>query len=317
MIRIFLKKIWLLVLLLGLLLLLSSKLNDKMIRSCGFELHENTEVLITGSSLVTLGINPSIIPNSENVAMAAEPFVVSFFKLRDIISDSTNLKRVIISTSIQEISNQDEVFCGSKSVVVEMFSRLSCLKKSISLKDLKLFNVDKFSFWEVFIRNRVFPNYTFIKRYFAKQESRCGNEHLLHITGYEQGSDFNQGNIGGIGYNVERFIERQFRDDGAGNINSKVNFSYIDSINNLCASKRIELITVGMPISKQLYDKIPDCYKKEYLELKNHITSLSNTKFLDYTQMGEKKWFVDIVHLNGFGATSLTTILNNDLILKP
>jgi len=303
-------------LLLGVLIIGSYKLNSRLFAKYGYESSDTTEILITGSSLVTLGLNPDLIPKSENIGLAAEPIVVSFFKLRDILNKkSTSIKKVVISCSLQELVNQDKVFTKNKPMVVEMFTRLSFLNKTITPNDLKGFDVDYFSYLEVFVRNRIFPNYAFYSRWYGNDSDSYEKENLLHIGGFQRSSAFNQRQTTQRKMDPKKYAQRHFSESCFKLNISSVNYGYLDSIANLCHKRNIELVAIGMPVSSELYDEIPACYKSYYYEKLSAFNMLPQCSFLDFSCSGKTEWFSDLVHLNEKGA-SVFSLKVSDLLYQ-
>ncbi|MBI9061370.1 MAG: SGNH/GDSL hydrolase family protein [Marinilabiliaceae bacterium] len=309
-----LSKSLLLLFLFGALSIGSYKMNNYLIVRYGFALKDTTEILITGSSLVTLGLDPEHIPKSENIGLAAEPIVISFFKLRDILPDKhASLRKVVISCSLQELPNQDKVFNSNKPMVVEMFTRLSFLKKMITLQDLKQFDVDYFSYLEVYIRNRIFPNYAFFSRWMKQDKKNCDIESLLHIGGFQKNSSFNQRQVGRRRMDPKRYVSKYFPEDRRDEKISPVNYQYLDSIARLCQERNIELVAVGMPVSKELYEEIPESYRNYYKEKMKDLASLPHCRYINLTHTAENDWFSDLIHLNEKGALQISLVIKREL----
>jgi len=299
---------------LGALSIGSYKINNYLIVEHGFALKDTTEILITGSSLVTLGLDPDYIPKSENIGLAAEPIVISFFKLRDILPDKhASLQKVVISCSLQELPNQDKVFNSNKPMVVEMFTRLSFLKNMITLEDLKQFDVDYLSYVEVYIRNRIFPNYAFFSRWMKQDRKDCDIESLLHIGGFQKNSSFNQRQVGRRRIDPKRYVSKYFPEDRSNDKISPINYQYLDSIAHLCHQRNIELIAVGMPVSKALYEEIPDSYRNYYNEKMKDFARLPQCRYVNLTHTAKNDWFSDLIHLNEKGAIQISLMIKREL----
>jgi len=307
--RIFFYKLLLFLVVVAMVAFGSYFINEWSISKERFKLQDSTETLITGSSLVTLGIDPDYISKSENIALEAEPLVTSYFKLCDVLDTDTHIKRVIISFSLQEVVNQDRVFNASKSVVDEMFTRLMFLTKPMTLKELSLFQVNRLSFFEAYVRFRIFPNYFYLSRLLFNDRY----DKLLHIGGFQKMSVFNKKRKDNSKVNPQRFVKKRFPDRNMQSHLSRINIGYIDSIGSLCSNLGIELIAVGMPISQELYRYIPSYYIDYYNSCTEELTEKGICRVINFTKTGEPDWFSDLVHLNEYGAKILSIQLN-DLI---
>ena len=291
----------------------SYRINVWSINKAGLQLCDSTETLMTGSSLIMLGLNPEYIPKSENVASAAEPVVISYFKIRDIIGNNPQVKRVITSCSLHEITEQDVVFSGKRSVVVEMFTRLSFLRNSVTLDDLKLFKVDYPVYWEVFTRYRVFPNYFYIYRALFENNLKCNYDGLLYVSGFQKRGDFNIRADVREDVDVVKVVNAHFPSKGMQKKLSNVSLNYLDSISALCDRSNIELIIVGMPISEKLYEKIPRFYINYYNSYVDKMKQRLKCRFFDFTHAAKEEWFLDLIHLDELGAEKITTMLNDSI----
>ncbi|WP_430936212.1 hypothetical protein [Saccharicrinis sp. 156] len=304
----FFSKILKLCIIIAVLCSISFYFNDRLIKEYSYQCADSTEVLLTGSSLTSWGLDPALIKNSENISQRAEPNIINYFKLREILKQDNSINKIVISTGLQEMNFKGNVFYGKKSVSSEMFSRLVSLREVVLPKELTVLNVDRLNYMEVFIRYRIFPHFNYIKRWLRGAEKKGDSKDLVHSRGFVNGegskySTYNKKEYGS-------FIAEHFN---SGDFNSRyndINISYIDSIGELCEEKDIELILLAFPIRQEVYRLIPDCYHEYYENFKSNVIEKNNYKFIDYAHLGDSTWFMDYVHLNWKGAGELSKNLN-------
>lgn len=302
----FTKRIILFILILGFVLLLSYKGNQFLFKRYGYRLSPKVETVITGSSLVANGINPQYIENSCNVGLAAEPVMVSYLKIRDILSMPNNVDQIILSFSLIETSSYwDEIFSKSKANGVEMFSRISFLRKEIDIELFDEIPIDYFTYTEVYLRNRVFPVIPYLINVFKKEDKM-----YPHIGGFSS-EEFNIREVAERGDNRQAILDKMFYHDSFPDNISSINFSFLDSIVVLTDKKDINLILVGMPMDKSLYEMIPfenrDYYQRELdlISQQQHVYFVNLTTYFHSLQ-----FFNDYVHINIAGADSVAKILD-------
>lgn len=293
------------------LLMGSYHLNKIIFKNYGFKVPPSKQTLITGSSLVTNGINPDFIDNSCNVALAAEPICISYLKLKDLLSTSHSVENVILSFSLLESSSSrwDGVFRNRKQVSMEMFARVSFLKESPGVEFFEPFKPDKLAYYEVYIRNRVFPAIPLIIKALD-----LGSVSFPHIGGFiAEMPNRRERVIDDLDYSA---ISKKFFDSSRKSCDvSDINIMFLDSIVDLTYQKKVNLLLVGMPMHVELYNKIPKCNIAFYEEQKERLKKFQHVDFIDLsTYFKEHHFFSDYAHLNISGADSVAKILNNYLV---
>lgn len=307
----FVKRLGLFVFILGVLAFLSYKGNRILFDKYGFQIPSYVETLVTGSSLAANGINPAFIENSCNVGLAGEPALVSFVKIRDLLSHPNNVKRIVLSFSLIETSSYwDQSFSEQKSTCVEMFSRIALLREENSLDLFEDIPINYFAYSEVYLRSRVFPVIPYLINSFKKEGGV-----YPHIGGYNE-IEFNRRTVAEREDNRQDILDRMFFHASYPENISKMNFNYLDSIVALTARKDVDLILVGMPMEKSLFEMIPSTNRIYYLEQievrsrESHVSFINLTNYFDSQQ-----FFGDYVHINRAGADSVAKILQ-DFIWK-
>jgi hypothetical protein len=304
--RQFAKRLILFVFILGILLFVSYKGNKVLFDKYGFQVPSKVETLVTGSSLAANGINPAYIENSCNVGLAGEPAVVSFVKIRDLLSRSNNVKRIVLSFSLIETSSYwDQSFLKNKSNCVEMFSRIALLREENSLDLFKDIPINYYAYGEVYLRNRVFPVFPYVINIFKKK-----GQIYPHIGGYNE-IEFNRREVAEREDNRQDILDRMFYHQPFPENVSMMNFSYLDSIIDLTKRMKVDLLLVGMPMEESLYEMIPLRNKEYYLNQVKEASQQSHVFFVNLsTFFDSPQFFSDYVHVNNVGADSIAKVLN-------
>jgi len=308
-------KIFLFIFIVVLFLYGAHHVNERSINNANFKLCDSTETIFIGNSVISDGINPDSIPRSINIALASEPYCMTFFILRDILSPGTNLKRVVTNCSLVEMATQDNAFILNKSHSVELYSRLFTLKKYISLNELKYFKNDLFTYYEILIRSRIFPNYPFLIKNISENIKCNDNKYLLHIGKYVKKMEFNRNKttdeVNEMIYDLKKhFPEYDVRSK------SVVNLKYLDSIADLCLNYKIDLILVGMPFPDELLPYVNGYYVDFYNKFVQEFTSRRNIRFVDFNHRFELDRFTDFFHINDAGADMLSGELRDSLLIS-
>jgi len=291
-----------------LLLTVSYIANNAFYHQKRYRVPKDVETLITGSSLVTNGVDPTYISHSQNIALAAEPLCLSYYKLKSILKeDGSQLKNIVVSYSLVDISyDWDNVFIEQKKISGEMLRRIFCLNLDQDLRVLMdIFPMDYGILSETYIRYKVFPNIS---------------DWLLGLN-----DDFQLGYIGGFNssskvlkdddYKYKKILQDNFpliKEENkriVGTMNS-----YIDSIKYLADKYELKLLTIEFPIVDTLKSAIPNQYKVAY---KQHLNEMKLNQSSDWVHFDygylDDFYFSDYVHLNRKGADMLSKQLNEEL----
>ncbi|MBS2099061.1 hypothetical protein [Carboxylicivirga linearis] len=276
-----------------------------------YNIPTSTKTLITGSSLVANGVDPQYIPNSVNIALAAEPLCLSYFKLKDILNrEHEGLNTVVVSYSLPDISyDWDNVFIQSKKVSGEMLKRIFSLENGPGPLELgSIFPLDWFIASETYLRYRVFPNLSDWSVYWSK------NKHPGYIGSYLPADSYFRKDT--VVY--EKFLRNHFPlpaityQPVVGKMNS-----YIDSIQNLINDHQLSLVTLGFPIVDTFNLAIPELYKSAFDNQLNKLNAQNSGQWQHFQfEIRDRSLFSDYLHLNKEGAIQfserLSKVIYND-----
>ncbi len=281
------------------LLLVSYLINVRSLRSTAKLLSEDVRIVATGSSLMTAGFDPSFMEGSTNVALAAEPFFVSYLKIKSLVTHHPHIDKVLFSYSLPELNRRKDSFLNGKSALTsELLNRLSYMTDGFNLLQLKPLEVNLFSYLEVFIRNRVFPNYLLFCASFNGLGDGSGQ--LPYLGEYLPHSD-----VGPLDelIDINRQIYKWFPvEDGKPDL-SVIDNAYADSIVHFCSQKNIQLFLIGFPIRRCILSKVPADYLIYYNQKLSDYEQVPNVHVLNMTSIDlSYVYYNDPMHLNQKGA---------------
>lgn len=291
--------------LLALGLMVSHRVNEWYYRNYNYQVPTGVKTLVTGSSLVTNGINPALLPHAENIALAAEPLVLSYYKLKDILPHETQLENVVISYSMLDVAyDWDHSFIDGKKNSGEMIRRLIGLRDKFHINEVKdCFDVDFLIWWEQILRYRVFPNiFYWIEATFANRMD------YAQIGGYNP----QVGSLNIEKCDFKKMAAKHFplpKSEGAP-VYGKMN-CYLDSIICLCDQLDLKLYVIGMPMPKELYVEVPDSYREYYNDQTQKLTKMPNVSYIGFSNWNLGcDMYMDFSHLNKMGSDSLSSCIN-------
>ncbi len=243
---------------------------------------ESTSILIMGDSHPQRALNPTMLPNALNISQGAEPYVLSYWKLKKIVSER-RVDTVILGFGHHNISAFNDIKFTNKTWSVEMFKRSYTIADYDSIPEME---IDYLEFFKTISKRLcLFPR----------------KDHIFYIGNYKNS---NKNDLS----DLEKAIGRHFFN----NIThedykvSAVALSYLNGIVNLCKKNEIELILVGAPVHSSYYEKIPDHIKSQFeseierLKQQNiTVLNLTNKKYPD-------SMFYNVDHLNSNGANAFT-----------
>jgi hypothetical protein len=242
-----------------------------------------SEILIIGDSHPMRSVNPSLFKNAQNICQSAEPYVITYWKLKAVINE-IKPDTVLIGFAPHNISDFNDLKFSDKKWSHEMFERSYLIQDFRSLPDI---SIDYNSY------------YTFLFKKFCLFPRM---NHNYYIGGY---TSSNKSNIS----NVNSTIKRHFCfNDKPSNV-SQTSIIYLDSIINLCISNNIIPILINTPVHSTYKTKIPDNIQKQFIiEMKKWgnkgIKIINNNSTLC-----PDTYFFNSDHLNSFGSSYFTPIL--------
>jgi len=240
-----------------------------------------------GDSHMQAALNPEDWQGSVNMAQSAEPYVLTYWKLKEFIKYN-KIDTVFLSLSYHNLSGFNDLKFSHPRWSAEMF------KRSYLMPELKMFNdipFDKSSYYRVLWKQYcIFPKQNHI--YF-----------LGNFTPHKS-SDF---------LTVPLTLNRHFYNHSKTHDVSKFSINYFNQIIELADSNNIKLIVVCPPINKVYSNEVPEKFVNAFddLVLKS---KQKGVHVLNYTNLNlEDSYYKDGDHLNLEGSKKLYEEIRKDL----
>lgn len=247
----------------------------------------DTEILIVGDSHTELSLNPQYFRSSQNISQSAEPYFLTFWKLKRIFKQYIP-DTLILGFAPHNISQFNDMKMSDSRWSSEMFLRSYPIEHYNEIGDR--ISIDYSAFYKILFKQIAF---------YPK------NNHINYIGKYSNR----------ISSNISDWESATKRHYFLNNIElgvSKVAISYIDSIANLCVSKNIALVLVSNPIHKNYLNNVPLSMIKEYKYLGNKYKE--KHLVIDKTRdVYPDSLFLNSDHLNEYGAIKFTREIIDEL----
>jgi len=246
-----------------------------------------TSILIVGDSHTQKSLDPNLFDNASNISQYAEPYLLTFWKLKKIFETFTP-DTIIIGFSPHNISEFNDLKFSNSKWANKMFERSYTIINFNEISNEITVN-KKLLYKKIWKRTALYPK----------------KNHIDYIGKY---SNINDSNLSDLKSVIDRhyFINNKQTNTSATSIN------YLNSIIKLCDSKKITIILLASPVHKDYFAKIP----KEILEKYNSLFYNYGNKYLtinflsnDYTD----SLFLDYNHLNKFGSEKFTLKIKDKL----
>ncbi|CAL2076348.1 hypothetical protein [Tenacibaculum sp. 190524A05c] len=249
-----------------------------------------TSILIAGDSHPQKSLNPKYFNNAQNISQSAEPYALTFWKLKNIFK-SYIPDTLIIGFAPHNISQFNDLKFSENRWSSEMFRRSYAIQEFKHISDK--ISIDYSTFYKVLWKNTAFypkkNHTTFLGSY--------SNSKISNI------SDFNTA------------IKRHYyKNDIELNV-SKLSINFLDSIVTLANSKKIKLIMVSNPVHHKYLKNIPTAIMDKFDQLIDQYktTHIVFDKTRDYYP---DSLYLNSDHLNAMGAKRFTKELNTYIATK-
>jgi len=248
-----------------------------------------TNVLIAGDSHTQCSLNPKLFKSAVNISQSAEPYVITFWKLKYIL-DNNKPDVLLLGFGHHNISAFNDIKFKNKIWSSELFRRTYTIQK---FRNLKQIEIDYFGYYKILFKNIfLLPH----------------RKHFNFIGHYSNSTDSNLADL-------KSAIERHYYNKKNELPVSEISIAYLDSIVQICNKNKINLVLINSPVHKVYYDNIPDIIKDRYNSEKKRLINMEIPVF-DYSNMFyEDSLYLNADHINEKGAAKFTlTII--DLIEK-
>lgn len=244
-----------------------------------------------GDSHLMVGVNPKLFLSCENWAQSAEPYFVTEFKIRKLISDSGSVKMVVLGFAPHNLSSFNDVKLYDPEYASEFFNRL-----------YPLMGLD------VFPRKEVPFNYgLYFQAYLRKMVLIPNLDHHKYRGGFSatQGTALDKG--------CDQRLQKHYGKSEPFVSTSQLSLDALFRIMDLLKGKNVKLVLVSTPLHPDYRSQIPELYLNKFEEVKTIIQELG-VPIMDFsTLVLEDEMFKDCDHLNEEGATYFSKLLERSL----
>ena len=241
---------------------------------------EKKRVMIAGDSHAMKGLDPHYFSNAVNIAQTAEPYVLTYWKLkkifRTVVPDT-----LILSCSPHNISDFNDTKFSNDNWSTEMFRRCYPIQELDVVS--KYVAVDYKAYYKVLWKQTAF---------YPKKN------HIIYIGHY---TNTTKSTFADYDSTVKRHFYQQGKPSGV----SMLAIQYLDSIIQLCATKKTEVILTGTPLHPSYVAAIPSGILNRYNELLqrySHNHFVYNQTTVNYPD----SLYLNCDHLNEHGARRFT-----------
>ena len=242
--------------------------------------------LVMGDSHTMTSIDPGLLKRAQNISQSAEPYPVSYFKLKELIKFN-KIDTIYLGFSFQNISAFNDKKFSDPEWSKEMFDRTYSL---IPLSSLEDFEIDRMTYSRsVFENMMIFPK----------------ANHLTYLGSFKKLRKIlrKSKNKPQIAINRHFYFKKEVIEI------SNLSISYLDSIRQVTEDNHIFLILINTPLHRSYRELIPKEIKDSYYKLAEDLTQ-KNINVFDYSERElPDEYFADYDHLNFQGAQAFTKLV--------
>lgn len=241
---------------------------------------DDCSILIDGDSHTLTSLDPEMFEDAENISQTAEPYVVTYWKLKEIFSE-TAPDTLILGFSPHNISAFNDMKFSDKTWSTEIFSRIYPIQDLGSLENIE---VDYAEYCRVLMKQTcLFPRL----------------DHDNYLGEYESSDISNLSDL-------EEAVERHYFYGGEEAGVSETAVSYLDSVIDLCEEEGVTPIIACNPVHESYYERIPDRilerFEEELSDLREEGVLVIDMTTEDYPD----SLFMNVDHQNKYGAKVFT-----------
>lgn len=243
--------------------------------------------LIAGDSHPQKSLNPEFLDGAVNIAQLAEPYVMTYWKLKKILVNN-HPDTVLIGFAPHNISvfNDQKFFHQHWSH--EMFKRIYPIAQ---FDDLSGIEVDYKTYYKVFLKQIcIFPK--------LKHGDYIGSHLSLSGNNLKHGKSR---------------VAAHFPNEKEEEMISKTAVAYLDSIVSRCKRANAVPVLVSHPVHHSYYKHIPEPYINAYHRIEDDMKQkgvyVINKTTVEYAD----SLFLNVDHLNKHGAEKFTKEVSKEL----
>lgn len=248
---------------------------------------KNISICFIGDSHIQKAIDDKLVPNSKNFGKSAEQYLHSYYKIKLLLRDKQQIKKIYLGFSYHNLSSySDEFIDGEKTAFVgpKYFfllpkkEQFEMLKSAQENRNVLLKNLVK----ELVNSNlKKTKNLEFIGFYLNKFKNSSADVK-----------------------SINKRIRQHFYKENKIIPFSEKNIYYLNRIVELCKKNNVELEIINAPLHPIYKSKIPE----KYIHYYDNFCKKNNLKVLDFSEMKllEDCYIFDGDHVSSKGSEILT-----------
>ena len=279
-------------------------INSYIIDKQAIKYSKSTTTLACGDSHVVCGIDPYFVKNSVNVSQLGETYLMTFYKVKYLLSTNPQIKNLIISYSpLSLIRNKDFMLVKPNTSAV-MFSRIYPVVDQHKLRNVPY---NKLKYFETFVRYYAIPNFRYVSNYISLRFG-IGTPKYPFIGGFNDRRSEEEPNL-----DIEDFKRRKFKCPDNECI-TLYDLAYLDSLISLAETRKLNLFVISFPLHPDVIKNIPELYTQNYDVIKE---SFIHKPFVHYIDLMRKfnslSYFRDFDHIAPNGAKIISKQVNEEI----
>lgn len=244
--------------------------------------------LIMGDSHPQKAVDPSVLSNARNISQPAEPYVLSFWKLKKILK-SNHPDIVVLGFAPHNFSKFNDGKFSDEKWAEEMFSRSYAIADFGSLTE------------EISIDYKAY-----VKSWWRKNCFYPRKRHIEYI------GEYRNSNMSDLS-DLSETINRHYFYEGELLGFSSIASNYLDSIIKLCNTNNTDLLLVNTPVHHSYRNSIPDAHLMHFTKIVEEMKE-RNIKVMDFSnEVYPDSLYLNCNHLNTPGAIRFSMMLQNRL----
>ena len=226
-----------------------------------FRVENNIVEVFVGDSHVRYAVNDSLLSNSLNLGNSSESIYFSYFKIKQIIQSSPNIKTIYLGFSFHNISEYyDQYIYGrySRDVSPNYFYVLP-IKQQLQMIKWNLKRLPAFLFSVL----------------------KSGIKTWLNKNTFQGGFDNHHSDVSANEMSMDDRLDFQYYTNGKFNSFSNLNLTYFDKIVKLCNELNVKLIILNTPLHHYLQTNVPSEFVNKY----NSLITSKNIPTIDLSSL--------------------------------
>jgi hypothetical protein len=253
----------------------------------GYQPEKNVSICFIGDSHIQKGIDDKLVPNSKNHGLSAEQYLHSYYKIKLLLRNKQQLKKIYLGFSYHNLSSySDEFTIGEKTAFVGS-KYFFLLPKKEQFNMLKSVEENRNTLLKNLVKELVNTN---LKK----------TKNLEFIGLYQNKFKNSTADLKSIN---KRICQHFYKDNKIISF-SKKNIYYLKKIIEICKKNNVEIEMINSPLHPIYKSKIP----KEYINFYTDFCKENKLKVLDFSDMklSEDCYIFDGDHVSLKGSKLLT-----------